>query len=246
MLAPDERRWWPWTPVLLAQGLYALVRAGRPADAAGATGRVGEAAGTALRLAGLGDSIIAGVGVSHQREALTGQVASRIAAAGLAVEWNAVGRSGATAASVLGELLPPAAAWEPELVVLSVGVNDAVRGTPPALFKDSLAAIVDALVASRRRPAVVFGGIPPLDSFPALPRPLATLLGDRARRLQRRAVDLAGYRGLKVVSFPPQISTAAFARDGFHPGAEGCAAWASWVADGFALRLADRLERPHT
>ncbi len=241
MLARDERHWWKWAPLLLLQGAYAKLRAGWPADAEGVTGRIGE--GAALRLAGLGDSIIAGVGVSHQREGLTGRVAARLAAAGTAVEWNAVGRSGATAASILAELLPRAAEWEPEFVVLSVGVNDAVRGTPPQQFKDQLAALVDGLVATRRRPAVVFGGIPPLDSFPALPRPLATLLGDRSRRLQQRAVDLTGYRGLKVVSFPRRLAREAFSRDGFHPNAEACAAWAGWVADGFALRLAERLER---
>lgn len=241
MLAPHERRWWPWAPLLLAQGLYARVRAGRAAPAEGVQGRVG--AGPSLRLAGLGDSIIAGVGVRHQAEGLTGQVARRLAQSGVAIEWHAIGASGATAAAVLAELLPQAAAWEPEFVVLSVGVNDAVRGTEPGVFKDQLRQIVDGVTATPRRPAVVFGGIPPLDSFPALPRPLATLLGERARRLQQRAVDLTGYRGLKVVSFPQVLAPEAFARDGFHPCAAGCEAWAGWVANGFALRLADLLDR---
>lgn len=241
MLAPHERRWWPWAPLLLAQGLYARVRAGRMGPAAGSQGRAGH--GPALRLAGLGDSIIAGIGVAHQSEGLTGQVAKRLAGGSFAVEWNAIGVSGATAASALEELLPRALEWEPEFVILSVGVNDAVRGTDPAVFRGRLRSIVEGLAASRRSPAVVFGGIPPLETFPALPRPLATLLGERARRLQQRAVDLAGYRGLKVVSFPRVLSREAFARDGFHPCAEGCAAWAGWVADGFALRLAERLDK---
>jgi lysophospholipase L1-like esterase len=240
MLAPHERHWWPWAPLLLAQGLYARIRAGRMGPAESPQGRVGS--GPGVRLAGLGDSIIAGIGVAHQREGLTGQVAQRIAVAGVMVEWNAIGVSGATAASTLEELLPQAREWEPEFVILSVGVNDAVRGTDPVVFKDQVRGIVEALTATRRRPAVVFAGIPPLESFPALPRPLATLLGDRARRLQQRAVDLVGYRGLKVVSFPPVLAREAFARDGFHPRAEGCAAWAGWVADGFALRLAERLD----
>lgn len=242
MLTPDERHWWPWAPLLLAQGLYARLRAGRMGPAQSPQGRVGT--GPAVRLAGLGDSIIAGVGVSHHAEGLIGQVAKRLSASGVAVEWNAVGLSGADAERVLVELLPRAADWEPDFVVLSVGVNDAVRGTDPGVFKQRLRAIVEGLTATRRAPAVVFGGIPPLDSFPALPRPLSTLLGERARRLQARAVALAGYRGLKVVSFPPALAREAFARDGFHPRAEGCATWASWVADGFALRLAEKLESP--
>jgi lysophospholipase L1-like esterase len=241
MLAPHERQWWPWAPLLLAQGLYARVRAGRMAPAKSPQGRIGS--GPGLRLAGLGDSIIAGIGVVDQSQGLIGQVAKRIAAAGAAVEWNAIGVSGATAGSVLEGLLAEAVEWEPEFVILSVGVNDTVRGTDPAAFKEQVREIVEVLTATRRRPAVVFAGIPPLESFPALPRPLATLLGERARRLQQRAVDLVGYRGLKVVSFPPVLAREAFARDGFHPRAEGCAAWAGWVADGFALPLAERLDR---
>mgnify|MGYP005845198783 CR=1 FL=1 len=240
MLGSHERRWWPWAPLLLAQGLYARVRARGMGPAESPQGRVG--CGPGARLAGLGDSIIAGIGVSHHADGLTGQVARCLAASGVSVEWNAIGESGADSGSVLGELLPRAVAWEPDFVVLSVGVNDAVRGTDPGVFKERLRAIVEGLTATRRAPAVVFGGIPPLDSFPALPRPLATLLGERARRLQARAVDLAGYRGLKVVSFPPVLAREAFAHDGFHPRAEGCAAWAGWVADGFALRVAERLD----
>lgn len=241
MLAPDERRWWPWLPLLAAQGLYAKLRAGRPRAAREPQGRCG-AGDASLRLAGLGDSIIAGIGVERHVDGLTGQVAARVAASGLVVEWNAIGAAGATTRSVLDGLLPQVVGWEPDLVVLSLGVNDAVRGVAPAEFKSRLRGIVEAIAASPRRPAIVFAGIPPLDSFPALPRPLATLLGDRSRRLQQRAVDLTGHRGLKVVSFPPRIAPAAFAADGFHPGPAGCATWAGWVADGFALRVAASLD----
>jgi len=242
MLTPEERHWLPWAPVLLVQGLYARLRAGRLPPARDPSGRVGSGA-AALRLAGLGDSIIAGIGVSRQAEGLIGQVAAQVASrTGRAVEWQAVGMSGVTSERVIDELLEAALRFEPELAVLSVGVNDAVTGVAPALFKQRLQHIVEALTASRRRPAVVFAGVPPFESFPALPRPLSRLLGDRARRLQASAVELTGYRGLKVVSFPPVLAREAFSRDGFHPGPAGCAAWASWVADGFALRLGELID----
>ena len=242
MLTRDERHWLPWAPVLLVQGLYARLRAGRLPPARDPSGCVGTGA-PALRLVGLGDSIIAGIGVSRQTEGLTGQVSAQVARrAGRAVEWQAMGASGVTSERVVAELLEAALRFEPQLAVLSVGVNDAVTGVAPALFKQRLRHIVEALTASRRRPTVVFAGIPPLDTFPALPRPLSRLLGDRARRLQASAVELTGYRGLKVVSFPPVLERAAFARDGFHPGPAGCATWATWVADGFALRLGELRE----
>ncbi len=237
MLKRSELHWLPWAPLLLAEGLYARVATARLPPARDRRGIAGNGPRT-LTLAGLGDSIIAGIGVGSHADGLVGQVAARIAErTGQRVEWHAVGRSGATLAVLLEVLLPDALAADPEFVVLSAGVNDAVAGTTPAAFKRDLMALVDALSASRRHPAVVFGGIPPLASFPALPWPLSRLLGDRARALQEAAVSLTGYRGLKVVVFPASLSREAFACDGFHPAADGCRAWSGWVADGFSRRI---------
>lgn len=238
MLARDELRWVPWLPLLLAEGLYARVATARLPAARDPRGRTGP--GAALRLAGLGDSIIAGIGVERQADGLVGQVAARIAArTGLPVEWHAIGAAGADSRTVAAALLAQALACEPQCVVLSVGVNDAVAGTAPDAFKDRLAVIVDALATSRARPAVVFGGIPPLDRFPALPWPLSRLLGDRSRALQAAAVTLTGYRGLKVVNFPDRLDPRGFAADGFHPAAAACATWAEWVMHGLVLALED-------
>lgn len=236
MLRREELRWLPWAPLLLAEGLYARLATARlpPAkDVQGATGR-----GRTVRLAGLGDSIIAGIGVQSQCDGLVGHLAAACAQrAPLRVEWNAFGQSGATSRKVLEQLLPAAAAFAPQLVVLSIGVNDAVAGVAPADFKRNLQSIVDSLGTGRARPAIVFGGIPPLESFPALPWPLSRLLGDRARALQQAAVELTGYRGLRVVVFPARLQRAGFSPDGFHPGPEGCRTWAGWAADGFSKAL---------
>ncbi len=238
MLSREEREWWPWFPLLLVEGLYVRVTTARLPPAKNRRGRIGPDAGRSIKVVGLGDSIISGIGVRSHREGLVGQVAERVLErTGRPVAWEAIGFSGATSRVVLDRLLPVATRAEPELVCLSVGVNDAVRGTKPREFKDRLAAIVDGLTSTRRQPTVVFGGIPPLASFPALPWPLSRVLGGRAARLQQAAVDLTGYRGLKVVVFPGRLARAAFSRDGFHPGAAGCAEWSRWVADGMSLRL---------
>ncbi len=241
MLRRDELRWLPWAPLLLAEGLYARLATARLPPAAERQGETGR--GRIVRLAGLGDSIIDGIGVATQREGLVGQLAAACSdRASVRVEWNAVGRSGATSRKVLEELLPDAAAFDPQLVVLSVGVNDAVAGVAPADFKRNLRAIVDSLGPGRVRPAIVFAGIPPLESFPALPWPLSRVLGDRAKALQQSAIELTGYRGLRVVVFPDRLQRSGFSRDGFHPGPEGCRAWAGWAADGFSKALEELAE----
>jgi len=237
MLSREERRWLPWAPLLLAEGLYARLATTRLPPARDPAGRVGGGSRT-VRLAGLGDSIIAGVGVESQAQGLVGQVAAQVASrAPVAVEYRAFGEPGATAKGILTGLLSAAVDFEPELVVLSLGVNDAIAGVKPSDFKDTLRALVDALAGSARRPSIVFGGVPPLGSFPALPWPLSQLLGERAQALQAAAVQLTGFRGMRIVVFPARLQPASFSRDRFHPGAKGCEDWASWVVNGMTPRL---------
>lgn len=230
MLSPDEIRWWPLAPLLLAQGLYVRLRSERLPSAEQALGRIGSGRRD-IRLAGVGDSIIAGIGVSQAADGLVGQVARRLASqADATVSWRATGESGATVLDVLERMLDAAVREDPSLLIISVGVNDAVAGTAPATFKARLREVVDRVAAGPRR-AVIFAGIPPLASFPALPRPLATLLGQRAAALAAAAAALDGHRGMKVVAFPATLDRAGFARDGFHPGPQACARWAEWVVE---------------
>ncbi len=230
MLAANELRWLPLAPLLLVQGLYVRLVTERLAPAGDRRGCVGSGA-RAIRLVGVGDSIIAGVGVQRAADGLLGQLAARLAdRENATVEWLAVGQSGATIEVVLGTMLEAVIQEAPALVLISAGVNDAVAGTAPASFKRRLRSVVDRLAGNASR-AVVFAGIPPLSSFPALPRPLATLLARRGAALSAAAAELAGYRGLKVVRFPSTLDRAEFARDGFHPGPRACAGWARRVSE---------------
>jgi lysophospholipase L1-like esterase len=239
VLRRDEWTWLPLAPVLLWQGWRATRSVPRLPVARGGEGRV-HGAEPALRLLGLGDSTIAGVGCNEQADAITGAVAARVAAVtGRAVEWCARGASGATAEAVRRALLPSAPAYRPDLVVLSVGVNDAVRGREPAAFVADVLATVEAFRAHCPAAVVVYAGMPPLGTFPALAPPLATLLGTRARRLE---AALAGALDPVVprVQFPEVLASEAFAADGFHPGVRGCAAWAEWIVE--RLRAAGAFE----
>ncbi len=239
MLSARELAWWPLAPLLLAQGLGVRLRTARLPPAAGERGRAG-AGRRLVRLTGLGDSIIAGIGVQRGADGLVGQVAARLAErADVTVEWRAIGQSGATAEVVLQQWLDSAVHEAPSLLLISAGVNDAVAGTNPSVFQRHLRALVDALTAGSDS-AVVFAGIPPLSSFPALPRPLSTLLGRRAADLAQAATALAGYRGLQVVTFPATLDRDGFASDGFHPGPRACRIWSQWVAQELAGGAAGR------
>jgi lysophospholipase L1-like esterase len=230
MLPRDEWVWWPLAPWLAWQGWRAIRTVPRLPPPREPGGRI-DGNAPEFRLLGLGDSTIAGIGCESHAHALTGAVASRLAArSGRAVVWHARGVSGATAADVRRTLLADALAWGAHAVVLSVGVNDAVRGRRPGAFADDLRAIADAFARARPAVRVIYAGMPPIGSAPALSPPLSALLARRARRL-RAAADGALSARAQVVLFPDSLAAEAFCSDGFHPGEVGCAAWSEWVVE---------------
>jgi lysophospholipase L1-like esterase len=220
------------TPVALLQGVWVKTRTPVLPPARGRRGRIGDAEGTATVVAGVGDSIIAGAGIQHQRDALTGQFArcwhehSR-----QPVEWRAQGVNGATSAVILHKIAPhaPAAA----VYLISAGVNDAVRGIRSTQYADNLRGILQVLRDKSPQAVIVFVGLPQLEFFPALPWPLGAVLAQRTRALQATVRQIAQHdrSGLLCYDFPPTMSPENFASDGFHPSSGACADWAGHLLD---------------
>jgi lysophospholipase L1-like esterase len=242
-------------PIALAQGVLVRLRTPRLPPATGLHGLAAapdldgaalQRDGSPLRLLAVGDSIIAGVGCTTQDEALTGRLAAAIAArCGRAVAWQATGANGATARTAL-QLLPRAP-FDADLCLVSVGVNDVVHRTSPARFGAALSTLVATLLEHSPRAAVVFAGVPPLASFPSLPRwPLGQLLGEHATRLQSAAREVAARAPLQgrlhCFDLPGQLPAEMFSADGFHPGPRGCAIW----ADGLVGLAVAAVSRPST
>jgi len=174
---------------------------------------------------GIGDSIIAGIGVAAQSESLVVQVAAQLARGGREVRWVSAGVPGATGAALDG-LLEMAVPHPPDVLLLSCGVNDVVRGRPAADFGAVLTGFYGK--ARMRWPEIrmVHAGIPPLESFPALGIRLGRRLGAHGICCIAAARSAAVAAGALYADFPQNVNAAQFARDGFHPNAAGCAAWA--------------------
>jgi lysophospholipase L1-like esterase len=223
-------------PIALLQGLWVRRTVPRLPPARGRRGRFGTGP-RAASVVGIGDSIIAGVGVDRQERALIGHLGRRLhERTGETVRWLACGANGADAAAILERLVPHAPAAD--LYVLSVGVNDAVRGVAPARFAARVADAVRTLRERAPAASIVFAGIPPLERFPALPWPLASLLGERAARLQAAVRELAPQLDVVCFDFPPELPAGGFARDGFHPASQACDVWAGWLLDAWLSRPA--------
>ena len=231
---PDPRShwWWLGLPVVPYQG-YRLVRSiPRFADADGVTGRVGSGE-RRMRVVALGDSVTAGYAVGHHRSSVAGQLAARLAERfDATVDWEACARSGVTAGAALG-LVSTEALADADLVFVSIGVNDLKNLHGTSRFRRELEALLDAVLAAAPRARVCLLGIPPLDHFPAFPRPLADALGWRGRVFD--AIGVAAVRArertFRIETGEP-LGPQMFADDGFHPSPALHAAFADAVMAG--------------
>jgi lysophospholipase L1-like esterase len=219
-------------PLAVLQGLWVSQRTPRLPCPVGQTGRAGTVDGSrALRVVGVGDSVMAGTGVSDQRHSLTASYARLLhERTGAPVEWRVHGSNGATSTAVLHRLAPAAA--PADVYLLSVGVNDATRGVATRQYARNLHRILLMLRRKSPRSTILFGGLPPLDCFPALPWPLRSMLAARARELQELAQEVvASHERVLCFHFPSSMPADQFASDGFHPAEFACERWASGLLD---------------
>ncbi|MEY2921013.1 MAG: hypothetical protein RL261_2318 [Pseudomonadota bacterium] len=218
-------------PIAVLQGLWVLQRTPTLPSPMGRAGRVGIGLGAPLRIIGVGDSIIAGTGVRNQSNSLTATYA-RLLQGRLQrdVEWRVHGINGATSASVLHKLAP--AVPSAHVYLLSIGVNDVIHGVEPHRFAANLEGTLELLRRKSPDAVILFGGLPPLDSFPALPWPLRSILAQRAKDLQRTAADVATrHPHTACFHFPPDMPREQFASDGFHPAEPACERWAEGLLE---------------
>ncbi len=223
------RWWWLGLPMVPLQG-YRLIRTmPRFPDAEGVTGRVGSG-DRHLRVVALGDSVTAGYAVGHHRSSVAGQLAVRLAErCGATVDWQVLAKTGATAGQAIG-LVSPETLVDADLVFVSIGVNDLKNLHSATRFRRELDALLDAILAAAPRAQVCLLGIPPLEHFPAFPRPLADALGWRGRVFDAIGVAAvhARPRACRIQTDLP-LGPEMFAGDGFHPSPALHAAFADAV-----------------
>jgi lysophospholipase L1-like esterase len=234
-VASEGRRgqwWWLALPIVPLQG-YRLSRTiPRFADAEGTTGQVGTG-DLRMKVVALGDSVTAGYAVGHHRSSVAGQLAARLADRyGATVDWQACALSGATAGLATG-LVSTDVLVDADLVFVSIGVNDLKNLHSANRFRRELGSLLDAVLDAAPRARVCLLGIPPLDHFPAFPRPLADALGWRGRVFDAIAVAAVGARerAFRIETAEP-LGPEMFAADGFHPSPALHAAFADAVMAG--------------
>ncbi|WP_338846374.1 SGNH/GDSL hydrolase family protein [Massilia sp. W12] len=223
-------------PLLLAQGRRARRSTPRLPEAAGARQGLISApqetcAEPPLRLLAIGESPVAGVGVTHQEHAVTYRFAQALAQhSARAVQWQALGMNGATAAQARHTLLPRVAG-QFDIVLLAFGVNDVSQFHSMRHYRQALSALAAALAQRCQPRLLLVSGAPPVQYLSALPQPLRAILGLKAAALNAVSMEVAAHGGWlhAPIAFDVQ-DPALLASDGYHPSALGAQLWGEELA----------------
>ena len=198
--------------------------------------------GPLMRVLVAGDSAAAGVGVTHQDEALCGQLVKRLGQHHT-VQWCVMAANGLDSPGLV-RLLEEAPHKRYDVVVVSMGVNDATRLRSPRQWlqwQHRLAHIVEQRFAPG---LLVHNAVPPMHAFTALPQPLRWFMGRWAKEMNHQLVAGLPENPSRTIHWYPQATAAeGLSSDGFHPGARGYALWAEGLSERILAATAQRT--PH-
>lgn len=205
------------------------------------TATIGEGMGEPVRLLVLGDSAARGYGLQLVADTFPHQLATHLSrATGRPVNVTALATDGHRTADLVRAQVPAVGAAHPDAVVVSVGVNDAVRMTPRRELCEATRALVAGIQAAAEGAVITFVTCPDLTAAPGFPRPLHLAVGWRCRRVARTQQAVARELGMTAMALPrPDASM--FGVDGFHPGAAGQTAMAAVTVEALLREARGRL-----
>ncbi|HHZ10599.1 MAG TPA: SGNH/GDSL hydrolase family protein [Rhizobiales bacterium] len=223
---------WLLFPVYVWQGLAVRRRTERMLPAEGPVLHEVDGAGPALRLLVVGDSSAASVGIGRSEDGLAHQLALILAQrTGRAVAWRAAGFNSATAGQIRDFVLPNLSPDPWDLIVVSIGTNDAKNFHTARRFKREFGGLLYSLRAKWPQARIVWSPVVDMTLVPALPSALGRLLEIRAVMINRLGERLCRERGaVPATRLPILDPKAGFSSDGFHASEAGYRAWAEHMA----------------
>ncbi|REL29470.1 SGNH/GDSL hydrolase family protein [Thalassotalea euphylliae] len=191
-----------------------------------------------IKVAVIGDSVAAGVGITSIKDALAGQLAAELNSRfDVAVKLAVLAKSGDKIAdlhtAIQNEITEVA-----DYVVISIGVNDAKGFTSSLKWSQQLNELMTLIEYKYQPQQTLLLAIPPLECFPLLKKPLASILGFRSSRLNdatNKLLHLAPER-FSLVRYELIPDEKYFTADGFHPNETASLAIAKTIVNQYLVR----------
>ncbi|OLF35670.1 MULTISPECIES: SGNH/GDSL hydrolase family protein [unclassified Psychrobacter] len=209
-----------------------------------------------LSLMIVGDSAAAGVGSLTQQEALAGKLIPALQQKLVThtqfdrLSWSLQATTGHTSFDILRRLYILPTPHQPvDIMVLSVGVNDATSNVSISKWQQQIEQIIAIAQRKFDVQTLIFSSLPPMAQMPALPSPLNNFIGAKATKLDQVLQSIcAQHSGVHHMAADfellaekhtnePINSIAMFASDGFHPSSLTYGYWAQQLAELIAQLL---------
>ena len=193
------------------------------------SGEFGDPSMPLLRVAVIGDSSVTAPGVASPEEIWVSRVCQRLATT-RHVQLASFAIGGSMAHDLIEEQLEEAILFGPDLVFVSVGANDVIKGVSRRRFAANLDRLIAELADTGA--VIVQSGVGDLGTIPRLYPPLSRMVSRRARRFDRVHWQVAERHGTHVIDQRSddwaqwQRDRSLWAADYFHVSAAGHQRWA--------------------
>lgn len=217
------------TALIGVEAAYAVLRPSPDLPDFDPTGQFGSPENPSLRVAVLGDSSVTAPGVAGPEEIWVSQVCER-----MAEDYHVILRSfavgGSQADDLIADQMEGAVRFGPDMVFVSVGANEVIRGVSRRKFHQNLSRLVAELADTGA--TVVQSGVGEMGSIPRLHPPLSKLMAYRAKKFDEVHWMVAEEHGTVVVDQRSDDiaiwyrDRSLWSADLFHVSAAGHARWA--------------------
>jgi lysophospholipase L1-like esterase len=214
--------------IALPQGLWLKKNAVRMPEAKGP--RIMSFGGehiSELKLLYLGESPAAGVGIEEIRDAVSAQVAFKLAETNK-IECQLLAQNGIKIKELLLKL-QTTETQQPDISIITMGVNDCTNLTSSTEWKKSLSDLI-AELRQRGSKHIFFTAVPPLQNFPLLPAPLNWIMGYRAHVLNHLLERSCQQNNAQFLAFSAILEPEMICSDGYHPNEKGAELWANSIS----------------
>ena len=201
--------------------------------------QVSNTPNASLNILHIGESTVAGVGVNKLEQGLTKSIIDRLNQVHTgSINWHILAENGATL-SQLNQLSSDLI--NPDILLITVGVNDTTKFTSTKNWRMQLKQCVDKFSGPNSQ--VFFTQVPDMALFPALPFPLNRFIGLRSQLLDLCLKKLCLSSNWTFIEASLPIQPKWMAIDGYHPNQAGYQVWAEQISHSIleALKIKPKL-----
>lgn len=168
----------PLLPIMYFQGRRIRSEVPSLPEAIDPMGKATNGSGRIINVLLMGESTVAGVGVSRHSDGFAGEIAQQLCKRyQVSVDWQVVAKSGYTIKEVLDNLCPALGPNSRDIIIIGIGGNDAFTLNRPWNFVQHARRLILNLRNKYPDAPIVFTNMPPIKEFPAFTSLIKMVIG---------------------------------------------------------------------